>query len=445
MPDPISAVYSTRLTRNDHRTLWLATLGGILEFYDFIIFVFFANIIGQLFFPPGVPDWVSQFQAFGIFAVGYLVRPLGGVLMAHAGDLRGRKRMFTFSIFLMGLSTLGIGLLPTYATVGPLAPVCLLLLRIGQGAAVGGEVPGAWVFVSEHVDRSRIGIACGLLTAGLTAGILLGSLVATGLNVLMPPEQVTQYGWRIAFVLGGAFGLVSVYLRRLLSETPVFEELKARKALAAELPLKAVVRDYRPAIILSGLLTWMLSAAIVVTILMTPALVEKAYHVSRIESLQANCLATLALTAGCILVGWLTDRFGPARILLVGCPLFGIAAYQLYASVRINPALLMPLYAIAGFTVGIVAVVPYVMIEAFPARIRFTGVSFSYNIGYAIFGGLTPLLVSWLLQFDPLAPAHYIGAVSLLGLGVGIFLFSKGSPANPRPYQEPLNKMKPSR
>jgi MFS family permease len=424
MTDPRFISRSSGLTRLDHKTLWLATLGGVLEFYDFIIFVFFATTIGELFFPPGVPDWILQFQTFGIFAVGYLVRPLGGVLMAHAGDLRGRKRMFTFSIFLMGLSTLGIGLLPTYATLGPLAPVCLLLLRIGQGAAVGGEVPGAWVFVSEHAPRSRVGVACGLLTGGLTAGILLGSLVATSLNALLPAEQLTNYGWRIAFLLGGVFGLVSVYLRRLLSETPVFEELRARQALAAELPLKTVVRDFRPAIIISVLLTWFLAAAIVVTILMTPALLEKGYHVPRLESLQANCLATLCLAVGCVLVGWLTDRFGPACVLLVGCPLLGIAAYQFYASVPTNHGLLMPLYAVVGLTVGIVAVIPYIMIEAFPAQVRFTGVSFSYNIGYAVFGGLTPLLVSWLLTFDRLAPAHYVGAVSLLGFGIGIFLFS---------------------
>jgi MFS family permease len=424
MTDPRFISRSSGLTRLDHKTLWLATLGGVLEFYDFIIFVFFATTIGELFFPPGVPDWILQFQTFGIFAVGYLARPLGGVLMAHAGDLRGRKRMFTFSIFLMGLSTLGIGLLPTYATLGPLAPVCLLLLRIGQGAAVGGEVPGAWVFVSEHAPRSRVGVACGLLTGGLTAGILLGSLVATSLNALLPAEQLTNYGWRIAFLLGGVFGLVSVYLRRLLSETPVFEELRARQALAAELPLKTVVRDFRPAIIISGLLTWFLAAAIVVTILMTPALLEKGYHVPRLEALQANCLATLCLAVGCVLVGWLTDRFGPACVLLVGCPLLGIAAYQFYASVPTNHGLLMPLYAVVGLTVGIVAVIPYIMIEAFPAQVRFTGVSFSYNIGYAVFGGLTPLLVSWLLTFDRLAPAHYIGVVSLLGFGIGIFLFS---------------------
>ena len=176
-----TVVPARRLTAREYKTLCLATLGGLLEFYDFIIFVFFANTIGELFFPPEIPDWLRQFQTFGIFAAGYLARPLGGVLMAHAGDLRGRKQVFTLSIFLMALPTLGIGLLPTYAKLGIWAPVLLLLLRILQGVAVGGEVPGAWVFVGEHVDPSDVGLACGILTGGLTGGILIGSLVATSL------------------------------------------------------------------------------------------------------------------------------------------------------------------------------------------------------------------------------------------------------------------------
>ncbi len=275
----------------------LATLGGVLEFYDFIIFVFFANTIGNLFFPPGIPDWVRQFQTFGIFAAGYLARPLGGVVMAHAGDLHGRKKIFTLSVFLMALPTLGIGLLPTYGSLGAWAPILLLLLRILQGAVVGGEVPGAWVFVTEHVPPSRVGLACGILTSGLTVGILLGSLVATGLNMLMPPEQVTAYGWRIPFLLGGAFGLMSMYLRYLLTETPVFEELR--------------------------------KPAIVVVILMTPALLQKMYNAGTAATLQANCVATISLAAGCVLAGWLTDRFGTARVLLVGGPLSGLATYLL--------------------------------------------------------------------------------------------------------------------
>src|SRR5580700_5346772 len=184
----VTAVKNRRLTAKDYKTLSLATLGGLLEFYDFIIFVFFANTIGQLFFPPEIPEWVRQFQTFGIFAAGYLARPLGGVVMAHVGDLRGRKQMFTLSIFLMALPTLGIGLLPTYSKLGFWAPVLLLLLRILQGVAVGGEVPGAWVFVAEHVPPLRVGLACGISNAGFAGGILLGSLVATGLNMLIPPE-----------------------------------------------------------------------------------------------------------------------------------------------------------------------------------------------------------------------------------------------------------------
>jgi len=423
----VAAVRDRRLTARDYKTLGLATLGGLLEFYDFIIFVFFANTIGQLFFPPEIPEWVRQFQTFGIFAAGYLARPLGGVVMAHVGDLRGRKQMFTLSIFLMALPTLGIGLLPNYAKLGIWAPVLLLLLRILQGVAVGGEVPGAWVFVSEHVDPSRVGVACGILTAGLTGGILLGSLVATTLSTAMTHDQLATYGWRIPFLLGGAFGLLSMYLRRLLAETPVFLELKARRAIASETPLKTVVRDYRGAVVLSGLLTWMLSAAIVVVILMTPALLEKIYGVEAVVALRANSLAALALTAGCCLTGWLTDRLGPGIVLTVGSPLLGATAYLMYTAGTSAPWLTMFLYTLAGLTVGIVAVVPYVMIAMFPPKIRFSGISFSYNIAYAIFGGLTPVLVTWWLRFDRLAPAHYVGALCLLGSGIGVFIVTQGS------------------
>jgi MFS family permease len=424
----IAAVSDRRLTPRDYKTLFLATLGGLLEFYDFIIFVFFANTIGELFFPPEIPDWLRQFQTFGIFAAGYLARPLGGVVMAHVGDLRGRKQVFTLSIFLMALPTLGIGLLPTYAKLGNLAPVLLLLLRILQGVAVGGEVPGAWVFVSEHVRPSRVGMACGILTAGLTGGILLGSLVATTLNIVITHDQLTAYGCRIPFLLEGAFGLLSMHLRRLLAETPVFEELKARRALATETPLKTVVRDYRGAVVLSGLLTWMLSAAIVVVILMTPALLEKTFGVAAVVALRANSLAALGLTAGCVIVGRLTDRYGPGRVLLVGCPLLGVAAYLLYIAASLDPWLTTFLYTVAGLTVGIVAVVPYVMIAMFPPAIRYSGISFSYNLAYAVFGGLTPIIVAWLLRFDRLAPAHYVGVLCLLGTGIGVFLLRKVRP-----------------
>ncbi|MDU5676228.1 MAG: MFS transporter, partial [Pseudomonas aeruginosa] len=178
------------LTRSDYKTLSLSALGGALEFYDFIIFVFFATVVGKLFFPADMPEWLRQLQTFGLFAAGYLARPLGGVIMAHFGDLLGRKRMFTLSIFMMAVPTLIMGLLPTYAQIGIWAPLALLLLRVIQGAAIGGEVPGAWVFVAEHVPARHVGYACGTLTSGLTAGILLGSLVATAINSFYSATEV---------------------------------------------------------------------------------------------------------------------------------------------------------------------------------------------------------------------------------------------------------------
>lgn len=413
------------LGRHDYKTLALSALGGALEFYDFIIFVFFVTVLGHLFFPPEIPEWVQQLQAFGIFAAGYLARPLGGIVLAHFGDRLGRKRMFTLSILLMALSTLGIAALPTYATIGVAAPVLLLLMRVLQGAAIGGEVPGAWTFVSEHVPPRRIGLACGILTCGLTAGILLGSLIATGINLAFSAEDIMAYAWRVPFLIGGVFGLVAVYLRRWLEETPVFREMQARKALAAELPLRAVLRDHRSATVLSMLLTWILSGAIVVAILMTPTLLQSAYHVSAADALAANSIATLFLSFGCVLAGFVVDRVGAGRFFTFGSLFLGTATYYFYVSAAAGAAALFELSALAGFSVGVIGAVPYVMVKAFPPAVRFTGVSFAYNIAYAIFGGLTPLLVTLARQTDPLAHAHYLAFLSLMGAGIGVWLWSR--------------------
>lgn len=410
------------LGRQDYQTLTLAALGGALEFYDFIIFVFFAVVVGKLFFPPDMPEWLRQFQTFGIFAAGYLARPLGGIVMAHFGDLFGRKRMFTLSIVLMALPTLLMGLLPTYAQIGVWAPLALLALRILQGAAIGGEVPGAWVFVAEHVPPRHVGYACGTLTAGLTLGILLGSLVATGVNSRFTPQEMADWAWRLPFILGGVFGLLAMYLRRWLHETPVFAQLQAQKALAEELPLKTVIRAHRPAVLVSMLLTWLLSAAIVVVILMTPALLQTQYGFAATAALQANSLAIVALTVGCVVAGSAADRLGAGPVFVVGAVLLGVCSHVFYGSLTTAPQLLLPLYTLTGFAVGIVGAVPFVMVRAFPAAVRFSGLSFSYNVAYAVFGGLTPMAVTLWMKSNPMAPSHYVLALCALGLAVGVYL-----------------------
>jgi MFS family permease len=408
------------LSRSELRTLALAALGGALEYYDFIIFVFLAAPIGKLFFPPDTPDWLRLLQTWSLFAAGYLARPLGGVIMAHFGDRTGRKKMFTLSVFLMAVPTLLIGMLPTYADIGYAAPFALLLMRLLQGAAVGGEVPGAWTFVAEHVPERRIGFACGTLTSGLTAGILLGSLIAGAVNNTYSAAEVQAWAWRIPFLIGGMFGFLAVFLRRLLAETPIFEELRRRRALVEGLPLKVVLAGHGGAIVMAMLLTWVLTAGIVVVILMTPTLLAQLYSIPPARTLTANTFATLGLCAGCVAYGLLADRIGAARALLLGCMALLVATYALYLGVARAPQYLFALYALTGFCVGVVGVIPALLVAAFPPAVRFSGISFAYNVAYAIFGGLTPLIVAALMKSVALAPAHYVAVLCSLGAAVAL-------------------------
>ncbi|HQQ70888.1 MAG TPA: MFS transporter [Alicycliphilus sp.] len=409
------------MNRSDYKTLGLSALGGTLEFYDFVVFVFFANVIGGLFFPPSMPDWMRQLQTLGIFAAGYLARPIGGVLIAHFGDILGRKKMFTLSVFLMAVPTLVIGLLPTYEAIGLAAPLLLLLMRVLQGAAIGGEMPGAWVFVAEHAPAKHYGLAIGALTSGITGGIFLGSIVGVWLNSTYDQTEIHDWAWRIPFILGGVFGLVSVYLRKFLEETPIFKELQARKASNRELPIKTVLREHRQASVLVALMTWVLSTAIVVVVLFTPSYLQKVFHIAPALALKANAVATVTLTLGCVFWGWLTDRLGTRTAMVVGWGGMTVTAYLFYLSLPGDAVSLVWTYALVGFFVGSIALLPVVGVRAFPPAVRFTGLSFAYNMAYAVFGGLTPMLVSVWQRVDVMAPAHYVAAMGVLGAAMGFW------------------------
>jgi len=403
------------------RILFLSSVGGALEFYDFVVFVFFAVAIGRLFFPPDLPDWVRQLQTFGIFAAGYLARPLGGIFMAHFGDTRGRKRVFTFSILLMANATLVIGLLPTYKLIGTAAPVLLLFMRVVQGMAIGGQVPGGWVFVAEHAGPGRVGFALGLLTSGLTGGILLGSLVAAAINLVFSQAQILSGWWRLPFLMGGIFGFLAMMLRRWLEETPVFEEIRRRAATSRQMPLRVVLKGHMPASIAGMVTTWMLTAAIVVLILMTPALLQKSFGLPASQTQLANLAGTVALVLGTLATGAMTDRFGLRASAALVLPLLCAGAYALYLTADRAPALLLPAYVLAGFGAGGVALTPVALVRSFPPAVRFSGISFSYNIAYALFGGVTPLFVSWIAHLNRISPAHYVAAVCVLGFFATVF------------------------
>ncbi len=417
----MSSQGSVSLTRQDLKTLALAALGGALEFYDFILFVYLAEQIGTLFFPASTAPWLRELQTWGVFAAGYFARPLGGVVMGHFGDKSGRKRMFTLSVFLMAAPTLLIGLLPTYAQIGASAPIALLILRIVQGAAVGGEVPGAWTFVAEHVPASRTAFACSTLTSGLTVGILAGSLLAAALNATLTPTQMLDWGWRIPFLIGGAFGFFAVRLRRMLVETPVFEAMRRRRELSHELPFAVALRGHGGAVLACVALTWVLTAAVVVMILMTPKLIQKLDGIAPAVAFLADTIATVGLALGNLGFGLAADRYGTTRVAALGCVLLAGVVYLFYLGVAAAPQYLYPLSFVVGLSVGVVSVIPTLLVRAFPAPVRFTGVAFSYNLAYAVFGGLTPIFIGWALRFDRLAPAHYVAAICVVGIATVLF------------------------
>ena len=389
--------------------------------------MFFATVVGKLFFPADMPEWLRLMQTFGIFAAGYLARPLGGIVMAHFGDLLGRKKMFTLSIFMMAVPTLIMGLLPTYAQIGMWAPILLLLMRVIQGAAIGGEVPGAWVFVSEHVPQAHIGYACGTLTSGLTAGILLGSLVATVINSLYTPGEVRITPGGSRSCSAACLACSRCTCAAGCTKPRCSPSCNCAKALAEEVPLRAVLRDHRGAIAISMLLTWLLSAGIVVVILMTPTVLQTVYHFSPTTALQANSLAIVFLSLGCIMrpARWPIVS-APAGCSCSACCGLLISSWTFYHSLADHPNWLFPLYALTGLLVGTIGAVPYVMVKAFPPVVRFSGLSFSYNVAYAIFGGLTPMVVSLLLKESAMGPAYYVAMLCAIGIVVGAYLWKKG-------------------
>jgi len=275
------------------------------------------------------------------------------------------------------------------------------------------------------VPPQRIGFACASLTSGLTVGILIGSLVAAAINRGMSPAQVLDYGWRLPFLIGGVFGFFAVWLRRWLRETPVFEAMHARKELARGLPLREVFARHLPSVLLSMLVTWMLTAAIVVVILMTPSLVQSVFHIAPARAFLGNNLASFALAVGCLFYGWLADRLGYARTLLLGALGLILASYALYLDLQAGGRHFLALYALAGFSTGVTGVVPALMVVAFPPAVRFSGLSFSYNVAYALFGGLTPPLIGLLVQrIGVLAPVHYVALTACVGIGVALSIMA---------------------
>lgn len=431
-----ASINFTGLSATQRKNLALASLGSLLEFYEFMVFGFLTVTIARQFFPPSLPDGVKTFQAFAIFTLGFLLRPLSGAVLGHLGDRLGRKKMFLFTVCAMAVPTLLIGALPGYAVIGIAAPIILLILRMAQGIAIAGEFAGAAVFVTEHAQAGRVGYALGWMMGGSYLGFFLGAFAAALLSNLLEPAALEAWGWRVAFLAGGVFGLIAVYLRRSLDETPLFREIMQNRAVAGPSPLADLLaRHLKPTLYVIGCGAW-LGIMVLIVYFTMPTFLQTQYGLPARAVFNANAAALLMLAAMCPLWGLAADRIGAAATLGIGAA--GAAAivwllFQNIDAIVADPSLLLWWYlGISAFMGSAVAVAMFSALS-FPTAARFTGFGLCYNLGIVI-SGLTPTLLAWMvLSFGKGSVAWLALADGALGVALALLAPRIRQYATPQP------------
>ena len=403
-------------TQSALRTALAGLIGNVLEWFDFAVYGYFASDIGKQFFTQS-SHAAQQFLTFGTFALGFLARPAGSLVLGWVGDRIGRRALLTLSISMMGIATLVIGFLPTYEQIGIAAPLLLLAMRIVQGFSLGGEFTGSMVYTTEGSSPLMRGLVSSSTAVGTTIGFILGSASAWIVNLALPPDQVTTWGWRIPFIGSVLFLIGGYLLRRGIIETAEGE--KARAIRPRLLP--SLIADRLPILQTFGIVA-MTNAAYYLTF---------TYAVERRKSLatESGELFLLANTIALFVVlfskpfgGWLSDKVGRRRLMM---------ALTVGVLALIYPALNLMLYGNpTGFVLGqILVAIPIGMalglqgamvVEIFPLRTRITSMSLAYSLTLALAGGSAPLVSSWLIETfgNPLLPAYYIMMYALIGVAI---------------------------
>lgn len=357
-------------------------------------------------------------SVYAVFAIGYFIRPLGGIIFSHFGDKYGRKKTFLASIILMAVPTFLIGLLPTYEQLGIGASILLILLRVLQGLAIGGEIPGALTFTCEHVVRLRRSFACGVIFSFLNIGILLGNSLSMLLNQTLSAGQLASYGWRIPFLLGGVLGLISFIVRRQLSESPLFLAFQSQHS-QNRLPFAEAVNHHWREILQGIGITVLPCVVINLLFLYLPGYLSTVLTYPKQQASLFSSTTLIIYTFLLLFVCWHADHWGRRRLLGLGAISFTIFSYLIFLvlSFETTGSLGIALVLIALLS-SMIMVYPSLLIDLFPTSIRFTGIAIAYNITFAIFGGLTPLLATLLIKFteNKLAPGFYLIFCALLCL-----------------------------
>jgi MHS family proline/betaine transporter-like MFS transporter len=397
-----------------------SVIGNTLEWYDFAVYGYFVSTISRLFFPSSDP-LASTLATYAVFGVGFVMRPVGSILFGIYGDRHGRRKALSAVIFLMAVSTVAIGLLPTYDQAGVLAPILLVVARLIQGLSAGGEWGGSTAYLVEYAPEGRRGFFGAWQQFSVGAGFLLGSLSATVLSLSLSPETLASWGWRTPFLAGIVIGAAGAWLRWRLADTPKYIEIEERQAIAPA-PLAEAAGPYaRETLTVFGLTLHNTVAYYISLVYMTGYLTG----IGGLPQVTAQLIGTACLAVFVILIplnGMLSDRVGRRPLLMASCAGFAVLGYPFFmlgSSGRADLAFLAQVLMVAMLSLY-AGSCPAAYAELFPTRVRYTALSIGYNIAVAIFGGFAPFIATWLIREtgNPLAPAFYVVAAAVITLAI---------------------------
>ncbi|MGO9471359.1 MAG: MFS transporter [Isosphaeraceae bacterium] len=408
------------------RTVIAGAIGNVLEWFDFGLFGFFAPVIAGQFLP-AEDKLASLLGTFGVYATGFLMRPIGGVVFGYVGDRIGRKRALELSVLLMALATTVMGLLPAHATIGLAAPILLTLVRLLQGLSVGGEYIGSMSFLAEHAPSGRRAFVGSWSSFSTVLGTLLGSGTAALLTGILSEEQVSAWGWRLPFLSGFLIGLVGLWLRLGVEESPSFLALQNSGKIAVN-PLAETLRNDRGGIATTLGLAALSSVGYYLPFVWLPTWLAHINEPALPESqaLWANTIALLALLVLTPLTALVSDRVGRKPMFLaaaLGFVIFSYPVFWMMSSGRYSAAVLGGLVFAScdGLFSGCMGAT---MVELFPTRTRYSGVAIGYNLGQALLGGTAPLVGTALIELtgNDLAPTFYLIACAIVAGVAALFI-----------------------
>lgn len=402
------------------RAILAASLGNLLEWYDFAVYALFAIYIGANFFPHQ-DSGAKLVSAFLVFGLGFVVRPLGAIVLGTYGDRAGRKAALTATILIMAGGTFIIAIAPVYGAIGIGAPVILTAGRVLQGFSAGGEIGSAAAFLVEHAPPARKGLFSAWLQGSMGMSNILGALVAFTITSSMPESEILRWGWRLPFFLGLAIVPLGLYLRRTLEETPDFrQELLIKRPLGQ--PLRKVFQGHLAALAAGfGIsITW--AAAVYVLLIYMPVYLQRALSFTPVQAFGGSLVENVVFVAGCFAFGALADRIGYARMQTCGAVALALTVIPLFwwlDASRSIPVLMIVLACLGLVAASFTSVAPTVLAGLFPIRVRVTGVSLVYNAGFTLFGGFAPAVLTWFKDTTAgsvYAPAWYVALAAIPAL-----------------------------